>query len=54
MNNSTDTTTWTAKQQAAYELLKASIAKTEATRMNQPSIMNKAPKGGWSDEDRIK
>jgi hypothetical protein len=53
MTNSTDTTQWTAKQRAAYEALKASIATNEAQRINQPSIMNKVPQGGWTTEDRV-
>jgi hypothetical protein len=44
---------WTDKQWDMYQALKASVAANEARRLNQPSIMNKAPKGGWTDADRI-
>ena len=54
MNNSADTTTWTNKQRSAFEALKASVATNEARRLNRASIMNKAPKSGWTNEDRIK
>jgi hypothetical protein len=52
--NTTDRTNWTEKQIKAYQMLQASIATNEARRLNQPSLMNKAPKGGWTTEDRIK
>jgi hypothetical protein len=47
------TENWTPAQHAAYEALKASFAKSEAARLNAPSLMNKAPKGGWTEADRI-
>ena len=48
-----DTTNWTDKQRKAYEALKASVANNEARRINQPSIMNKAPESGWAEADRV-
>ena len=51
MNNTE--ATWTDKQRAAYEALKASLERNEAKRLNAPSLLNKAPKGGWSEADRI-
>ena len=29
------------------------FAKADAKRLNAPSMMNKAPKNGWTDADRI-
>lgn len=53
MDKNTGTENWTPAQHAMYEALKASFAKSEAERLNRPSIMNHAPKGGWTDADRI-
>jgi hypothetical protein len=44
---------WTEKQIKAYAMLRASFAANEARRLNQPSILNKAPKDGWTTSDRI-
>ena len=48
MNNAADTTNWTDKQRAAYEMLKASIANNQRT-----ISFGKAPKDGWTDKDRV-
>lgn len=54
MNNNDELPTgWTDKQRAAYAALKAASAKYEAQILNRPSITNNAPKGGWTDADRI-
>jgi hypothetical protein len=44
---------WTEKQQKAFEALKASFAANESRRLNQPSILNRAPVGGWTEQDRV-
>jgi len=51
MNNTE--ATWTDKQRAAYEALKASLERNEAKRLNAPSLLNKAPKGGWTEADKV-
>ena len=54
MESKNGTENWTPKQWAAYEALKASFVKNEARRLNAPSLMNKAPKGGWTEADRVR
>lgn len=51
MNN--NEATWTDKQRAAFEALKASFERNDAKRLNAPSLMNKAPKGGWTEADKV-
>lgn len=45
--------TWNDKQWEMYQKLTAAVAANETRRLNQPSILNKAPAGGWSDKDRV-
>ena len=54
MKNNELPSNWTDKQRKAYEMLMASVIEQEQRRMNAPSLMNKAPKGGWTDADRVK
>ena len=54
MNTNARPADWTDKQWEMYQKLTAAVATNEARRLNQPSLMNKAPKGGWTAEDRIK
>lgn len=35
------------------QILSESMAKNEAKRLNTPTIFNRAPKGGWTDADRV-
>ena len=35
------------------QLLAESIEQSEARRLNASSMFNKAPKGGWTDADRV-
>lgn len=35
------------------QILRESMERNEARRLNTPSIFNKVPKGGWTDADRI-
>lgn len=53
-NETTDgTENWTPRQWDAYEALKASMERYEREQLNRASILNKAPKGGWTDADRV-
>jgi hypothetical protein len=54
MNTNDLPANWTEKQIAAYKALKASMEAHEAKVANKPSIFNNAPKGGWTEGDRIK
>lgn len=54
MNNSDELPTeWTDKQRAAFAALKASFERSEASKLNARNLLNKAPKDGWTDADRI-
>ena len=37
-----------------YEMLMSQLREEDARRLNAPSLMNKAPKGGWTDADKVK
>lgn len=37
-----------------YEMLMGMVREDEQRRLNAPSMMNKVPKGGWTDADRVK
>ena len=50
---STGRENWTEKQWAAYRLLKERSEAYEKAQLNRPSLMNQAPKGGWTDADRV-
>ena len=53
MSKSTETSKWTDRQWAAYRLLKASQEAYEAKAQKARKMFDNAPKGGWTDADRV-